>query len=233
MTMVDEDGDSDNLQLLPGLTADELVELGHRLPCPIPSDVQELLSYTAGFANGPLDSLDFAGALPFEAEDIFSFGLSIAHDGFGNYWVIDLKSDSVQWGPIFFACHDPAVIIYQCGTLEQFLEDVLAFANPPHQSAIDQVHETYCHEIWRFNPNVLSFQDCLDSEDEELKNFAMDLGDSFQVIDLRNPKLGDGFSWGRYGPQTVIRRFGEMRLFAYQVRTPIFRKIFHSIFGGR
>jgi len=37
------------------------------------------------------------------------------------------------------------------------------------------------------------------SSDRELKSFAETLDGSFQLIDLRNAKTGDGFSWGRYG----------------------------------
>jgi hypothetical protein len=44
----------------------------------------------ASFANGPLESMDFGG-LPegFGLEEIFPHALSVAHDGFGNYWVAD------------------------------------------------------------------------------------------------------------------------------------------------
>ena len=40
--------------------------------------------------------------------------------------------------------------------------------------------------------------------------------ESFQIIDLRLTQPGDGFSWGRYGPNTRIRRFGTHPVFAYK-----------------
>ena len=35
-----------------------------------------------------------------------------------------------------------------------------------------------------------------------------ELDDGFQIIDLRRAKPGDGFTWGRCGPSTLVRRFG-------------------------
>jgi SMI1 / KNR4 family (SUKH-1) len=40
------------------------------------------------------------------------------------------------------------------------------------------------------------------------------LDERFVFADLRSPSAGDGFSWGRYGPRTELRRHGFDRLFA-------------------
>jgi hypothetical protein len=70
--------------------------------------------------------------------------------------------------------------------------------------------------VWQTNPGVLSHEECLRSEDPILSAFARELDDSFQIIDLRLAKPGDGFSWGRYGPKTQIRRFRAHAVFAYE-----------------
>jgi len=57
------------------------------------------------------------------------------------------------------------------------------------------------------------------SSDADLKTFAETLDESWHLIDLRSPKIGDGFSWGRYGAATVNKRFGEKRIFAYQKKS--------------
>ena len=44
---------------------------------------------------------------------------------------------------------------------------------------------------------------------------AAGLDDRFLFVDLRAPEIGMGFSWGRYGPRTQVRRDGDERLFAY------------------
>jgi len=52
--------------------------------------------------------------------------------------------------------------------------------------------------------------------------FARSLDASCEFVDLRRPKLGDGFSWGRYGP--VVKRYGEKRIFANQINKSRWQK---------
>src|SRR5688500_2167044 len=105
MTMVDEDGRLEHLRLAPPLSPSELSTLEQQLPCTLPADVLELLVVTRGFANGPLESVDFAGV----------------PGGFGNYWIADLHAESTSWGPILYACHDPPVIVFQTASFTHFL----------------------------------------------------------------------------------------------------------------
>jgi hypothetical protein len=213
-----EDGDVDELILLPPLTPDEIGKLHAKLPCRIPEEIRELLSYCRGF-NGVLESIDFSGlAGGFGMEEIFPCALPIAHDGFGNYWIIDLTKDSTTWGPIFFACHDAPVIVFQTDSLSHFIEEAFLLGNPPWKSEIDDVHEKHHHRIWKENPGVLTYEECLSSGDADLAAFATSLGQKYLFIDMRNPKIGDGFSWGRYGAKTVNKRYGNKRIFAYEIR---------------
>ena len=164
-----------------------------------------------------LEEVTFGGPDPnFGLEDIFPYAIPLAGDGFGNFWIVDLTSESQSWGPIFYACHDAPVIVYQAESLLPFLQEVIRFGKKPWKSEIDDVHELMSSRIWRENPGVLSYDECLAVGDAELMVFAESLDQTWQFIDLRNPKLGDGFSWGRYGPKTSNRRFGEKHIFAYQ-----------------
>ncbi len=52
-----------------------------------------------------------------------------------------------------------------------------------------------------------------------LRGFAEELGPDHYIVDLRAAQPGDGFSWGRFGPRTPIRRLGTKRVFAYQRRS--------------
>ena len=70
---------------------------------------------------------------------MFSYGLPIAADGYGYFWVVDLHSDTTTSGPIYFACHDAPVILYQTDSLEQFLSELFRMFEPPHQSLIDEM----------------------------------------------------------------------------------------------
>jgi hypothetical protein len=215
-TLIDEDDEVVTLELLPGLSNPELQDFSNQLPCPIPPEIAELLGACRGF-SGTVEQVEFTGRdLMFEFEQVFPDGLPIAADGYGNFWVVDLHPATTRWGPIYFACHDAPVILYQADSLEQFLLELFRMFEPPHQSLIDDVHEDRLAHVWQTNPGVLSHEQCLRSEDPVLSAFARHLDESFQIIDLRLAKPGDGFSWGRYGPKTQIKRCGTHAVFAYK-----------------
>src|SRR5215212_5984159 len=132
--LIDEDGHVVTLELLPGLSQTELRDFARQVPCPIPPEIAELLSACRGF-YGTIAQVDFTGRdLMFEFEAAFPFGLPIAADGYGNYWVVDLLPYTAKWGPIYFVCHDAPVILYQADTLDQFLSELFRTFKPPHQS---------------------------------------------------------------------------------------------------
>ncbi len=215
-TLTDEDGHVVSLELLPGLSHSELQDFAGQVPCRIPPEIMDLLRACRGF-YGTVEQVDFTGRdLMFEFEAAFPYGLPIAADGYGNFWVVDLHPDTARWGPIYFACHDAPVILYQADSLEQFLDELFRMFEPPHQSLINDVHEDRLAHVWQTNPGVLSYEQCHRSEDPILTDFARELDESFQIIDLRLAKPGDGFSWGRYGPETQINRFGAHAVFAYK-----------------
>src|SRR5215218_6943458 len=91
------------------------------------------------------------------------------------FWVVDLHPDTTRWGPIYFACHDAPVIHYQADSLEQFLIELFRMFEPPQRSLIHDVHEDRLACVWRTNPGVLSYEQCLRSEDQVLSAFAREL----------------------------------------------------------
>lgn len=96
---------------------------------------------------------------------------------------------------------------------------------PPHRSLIDDVHEDLLMNIWRNNPGMITHEQALNFEDADIKEFAKSLDENYLLIDMRNAQIGDGFSWGRYGPKTVNKRFGEKRIFAYEVRKSFWQRL--------
>ena len=123
---IDEYGEKYYLKPVPGLTESELNKLEQELPCRIPDHIRMLLMEYRGI-DGLLDILDFTGrdcASGFEFE-LFPFALAIGHDGFGDYWIVDLCHDSTEWGPIYFCSHDPPVMLYQSPSLYHFVEEVI------------------------------------------------------------------------------------------------------------
>ena len=128
---------------------------------------------------------------------------------------------------MFFACHDPPVILYQSPNIGDFLDEAFRMLMPPHASAVDDVHEDRLFNVWRDNPGTLDHSAAL-AGDERLRAFATELDDRFTFVDLRSSPVGMGFSWGRHGPRTDVRRYGHEPLFAYappEKRPGIFRRL--------
>lgn len=129
-------------------------------------------------------------------------------------WILDLLPDATEWGPIFYACHDPAVIAYQSPSLEAFIRDLVAQPPDGTKSPINHVHETVVNTLWRDQSALIAQPTALASPDSALREFAATVDASALIADLRNPKVGDGFAWGLHGPRTEIRRYGTARLWA-------------------
>jgi hypothetical protein len=174
------------LKLKPGLAQRQIAKIEARMPCPIPSEERELLAFCAGFTGGAVDFVDFTGRhCMFEYEDAFPHGHPIAADGAGNFWVVDLLPESQTWGPIYYASHDPPIILYQSPTLGAFLTELFKASMPPYRSLVEDVHEDRLFNVWRANPGLVSYSACLDSGDPDLVAFAEDLDESF--VRLRQP----------------------------------------------
>jgi SMI1 / KNR4 family (SUKH-1)/6-bladed beta-propeller len=225
------DGRPIQLHLGSPLSPTEMEVFAARLPCALPHEVRELLELCRGIEGSPLATIDFTGqTLPFEYPEVFPHGLPIAADGYGNFWVIDLMPRRTEWGPVYFASHDPPVILYQSDSLSAFLTEVFKLLVPPYESLIDDVHDDRLFQIWGTNPGVRDYQSCMASSDRLIADFAADLGPAYEIVDLRNAPIGFGFSWGRYGPKTVVRRAGDQAVFAYKKNVSWVRRLFG---GGR
>jgi hypothetical protein len=224
---VNEAGKQKILRLLPPLTEQEMSAFELTLPCTLPEEMRELLRFAGGFEGiacrlghrFEIEEMRFADVQGFGLEDVFPHGKELAVDGCGNSWVFDLTSESKTFAPIFFSCHDPPVVVYQTDGLLQLIREVVRGSSPPWKSQIADVHESLATRIWRENPCAMNRAQCLATGDYELKAFAESLDDRWEFIDLRNPKMGDGYSWGRYGPKTLNKRHGCKRIFACQKKS--------------
>ena len=122
------------------------------------------------------------------------------------------------------------MIAYQAPTVEAFLRDVIGMGHGSPRSPVDEVHEDVVARIWREHPDLITQPTAAASADSMLRDFAGALPATAMIADLRRPQLGQGFAWGRYGPQTSIERFGAERLWAL---TPPLQKpgLFARLFG--
>ena len=200
------------LDFAPPLPHDEIDALREQLGVPLPSELVAVLGETSAVEG--IEQLDFTGrSMDVMVEEVAPSGLPFAADGFGNFWLLDLTPEHTERAPVFFLCHDPPVFAYQSANLGDFLQELMAMYEPDAASKVRELHDVRVLEIWRANPGVTDRETALGG-DVELSTFAASLDDRFELVDLRTPEVGAGFSWGRYGPQTEIRRHGYARIFA-------------------
>jgi hypothetical protein len=228
--LIDEDRKPVRPRLLPGLQREELEEFSRSLPVPPPDDIRDLLEFCSG-VEGMLEQIDFTGKSfsdGFAPDFLLPHGLPIAHDGCGNFWAVDLQPGGAGWGPIYFCCHDAPVMLLQATTVQQFVSEVFKMYTPPHKSLIDDVHEDRLFDVWRKNPGVITHANALAFQDPDIQSFAAGLDPGFDLIDLRGAQIGMGFSWGRYGANTEVKRFGSKPIFAYKrpEKTGLFSRLF-------
>jgi hypothetical protein len=202
------------IELAPPLSTAGIDSLEAELAHPLPSDLRRALGLTAAVAGAPLE-LDFTGrTMDVEAGELFPAGVPIAHDGAGNFWIIDTNPDDLATAPVFYLSHDPPVLLYQSDDLGGFLREVFRTYEPDQASLGDDVRRDQLFRIWHDNPGTLD-RAAARAGDADLSAFAAALDDRFTFADLRTAEVGMGFSWGRHGPRTELRRHGHQRLFAY------------------
>jgi hypothetical protein len=211
--LVDDDGERIVLDVAPPLTPEEIETFRAELGGLLPNELALALAETREIDG--LEPIDFTGRkMDVEVSEISPSGLPIVADGAGNFWLLDLTPDDVDTAPVLYLCHDPPVVVFQSPSLGHFLQELLRAYEPPHESLVRDVHDKHAFEVWRANPGVIDHATAL-AGDDELRGFATSLDETFEFIDLRSADVGMGFSWGRHGPRTDLRRHGFARLFAY------------------
>ncbi len=218
--LVNEDGEAWEIKLLPGLTAAEIQAFETSLGFELPPATRELLEFTNGFEDGPLVLVDFSAADEYVGIDGSEFGwktLGMAADGCGNLWGYALSRDSTDLGPIYYFCHDAPVFLYQSPDLAHFLTELFAWCRPPFKSLVDDVHADRLKEVWLENPDLIAVEDARLMPDAVVADFARTLPDGWQVIDLRTPEIGAGFSWGRC---EEFRRHPDAMIFGLKFKPP-------------
>jgi hypothetical protein len=200
--------------LSPGATDDDLSRIEELLGLRLPTELRAALSLTTGFEAGPLLSFDLLDVEGFGMDDVFPFAYPLAHDGAGNFWVLDLLPDMDACGPVFFACHDPPVVAFQSPDPASFVQAIGSVREGSAKSPVHNVQHDVTMAIWSSRSGLMTHESALASDDQALARFAGDFPSEAVFADLRAPVVGNGFPWGHFGPRTEWRRAGELRLWA-------------------
>jgi hypothetical protein len=214
----DAKGNAAQLRLKPGFSQTQIEELEKRLAVALPKEVRELLAFSSAFNFEPFGELNFSAREWFGLEEILPLGFTIAADGAGNDWVIDIKRDTGEWGPVVFMSHDPPVAVIQAPNLAGFIEQVFDLGRPEKKSQLDFVRRTATRRIWNDDPYLLDLRASRLSADSALAAFSKQLPPTFRVADLRALEIGSGFAWGRGGPNSAIKRYSSELLFGVEAK---------------
>ncbi|NSL88793.1 SMI1/KNR4 family protein [Chitinophaga solisilvae] len=198
---LDENGYEYCIQPENGLTEEEISSISRRLPTgQLPADIKELLRFTRGFEFNAVIEITFDGIGQFGFENLFPHSVQLAHDGLGNFWILDINSKG-QWGKVFYVSHDPAVVVVHSHSLSQFLEHIDEYGKFPVQSNLYHIHEKTVFDVWRVHQGFMVLEDARHTDDQALSNFALSLPDNYLIADLRHKPAGAGFAWGRHNPE--------------------------------
>lgn len=210
--LVTEDGDREVVGLQPPASQARILEVEAELGHPLPAPLRALVERTAGLEL--LESVDFlsAGRSPLDA--LFGNVLTLAGDGAGNFWILELDPQHATLGPVWFVCHDAPVLVYQSPDLASFVEDYLRFKSAPHDGPVADVVRGAVRRVAGQRVEVPAAS-LVDSDDPLLRTFARSLDGEWYVRDLRAARCGDGMPLGRYGPSTPLARAGREFVFAY------------------
>lgn len=196
-TYTDDDGNAYEAELMPGMLETEVELFANTLPGKkIPQEIEDLLLYSTGFSFYGLGEVSFVG-LDEDVGDLFSDVLanyiSLASDGFGNYWCLFIKEDGT-WEGVYYISHDPFVIVKHSENLAEFIHHVAEFGRNEQESHLDFIHDTRVFEVAENDEGLMS-KEAVARKDAVLKEFANDFGSNFLFGDLRNKKISTGVSF--------------------------------------
>lgn len=205
-TFTDEDGENYQLEFQAGLTDDEIEKIKPNFPNQtIDVELIDILNETKGWDGYGLEMVNFDSIGEFGFTELSPTSVTLGHDGFGNFWILDIDK-SGKLGKVFFACHDPAVFVIHSQNLNEYLNHLLEFYKNPEKCHLNEIHDSTVMDIWKENKLCFSKTEFINSNPEYkdfLKKFE---GDEWTVADLRDGQNKIGFAWGKFGSNQLTER---------------------------
>lgn len=222
-----EDGDTYKVELLEGMTEEEVEAYKKQLPGHyIPKEIEELLRFSKGFEFYGLEEVRFDSFGHFGFEELFPHSVQLAGDGFGNFWVLDIDSKG-NWNSVYYVCHDPAVVVKHSENLCQFIEHIDEFGRKGTDSNLDIIHEKVVMDIWQEDIGIMEKNE----KDYDFAPRQTALPEIFLVADLTNQPIKTGFPWGKSGPKTKIVRPTDQPIWI--VEKKVKQGFLSRLFGGK
>lgn len=226
----DEDGENYSLEFEEGLSDNEIEDLAKLFPNnKIDEELVEILRITRGWEGYGLEQVDFSSIRQFGFVELSPNSISLGHDGFGNFWILDILNDGTL-GQVYYACHDPAVFVKYSENLNDFLKSLVEFYESPSENYLNEIHENVVYGIWKSGGEISEKFDFL-NKNIEFKNYLSRFdGEEWVIADLRNSKNKDGFAWGKFGPNNLTERHPDQLIWV--IKKKVKKKgLFGKLFG--
>ena len=222
-----EDGDLYKVELLDGMTNEEITEYKKQLPNNfLPTEIEELLKFSKGFEFYGLEEVRFDTFGHFGFEEMFPNSIQLAGDGFGNFWILDIDTNG-NWNSVYYVCHDPAVIVKHSEDLTQFIEQIDEYGKKGNESTLDIIHEQTVMEIWTEKVGIMEKNE----KDYDFQNKKIEFPEMFLIADLINEPIKTGFPWGKSGANTKIIRPTDKPIWI--VEKKVKQGFLSRLFGGK
>ncbi len=205
-TFIDEDDAQYQLQFQEPLADAEIEKLKLRFPNNhIDPEIIEILRKTRGWDGFGPEMVYFDSITEFGFTELAPQSLTLGHDGAGNFLILDIHNDG-SLGKVFFACHDPAVLVVHSQNLNEYLHHLLEFYQNPITCHFNEVQTETVTAIWE-KPNLGSSKDAFLTENPTFRDYLNQFeGNECTIADLRDGKNKDGFAWGKFGPNQLTDR---------------------------
>ncbi|WP_131555141.1 SMI1/KNR4 family protein [Sphingobacterium deserti] len=205
-SFTDEDGENYTLDFLDPLSEAEIQELRESFPKKrIAAELLEIFQVTRGWDSAAFNMVYFNSIDEFGFWELSPHSITLGHDGFGNYWVLDIDNNG-DLGKVFFACHDPAVFMVHSQNLNEYLRHLLDFHENPIENYVNNFQINTVPEVWQHNTNCTPKTDFLHIK-PQFRDFLNEFeGDEWIIADLTSGENGVGFAWGKFGPNQLVQR---------------------------
>ncbi len=228
------------VDLLPGLSEAELEKFARSLPAPLPARIRELLAWTSGFdipggegrgpsGGGSFGSVRFTAYNDWGCEFLLPHAVVLNGDECGDSWAVEVDPETGEWHNVWFACHDPPVLVYHRATLAEYIDAVLDGPRSEERASgrrgIAGEAEERAMQVWRNRGKLPRAGSLRASGDPVLREFAAALDERALVADLREAPLGNGFSWASLADARPVKRAGTRLLFGIEPRPGLLARL--------
>ncbi len=174
----------------------------------LPPEIIELVERCGGFSieqsGRSLEFLEFTRAWSGPAQMLAPRCLELA-DYDGNALIAEVNRGATS-GPVWYACHDPEVLILQGRSLAEYLDRVIDVYRPQRRYADSAYGPDLAQRVWDVHdqspqaPHVLQADEARASADESVASFASSLPRHAVVFDFRMLRVGEGVSYDGLDP---------------------------------